>query len=122
MRRLIAPTFRKGSVKNLHETIERHVAEMLDAIVERHGSSGTFDLVGELAYPMPVMVICELMGIPDEDGPAFRRWVQLVALGLDPFITPEQREESLMAGEEMREYLRQQVAAKRRDPGRRPHL
>ncbi|MGQ0431178.1 MAG: cytochrome P450 [Microthrixaceae bacterium] len=117
VRRLIAPTFRKGSVRNLHETIERHVSELLDSIVERHGPSGTFDLVSELAYPMPVMVICELMGIPDEDGPAFRRWVQLVALGLDPFISPEQREESLAAGEEMREYLRQQVAAKRRAPG-----
>lgn len=117
VRRLIAPTFRKGSVKNLNETIERHVSDLLDSIVERHGPSGTFDLVSELAYPMPVMVICELMGIPDEDGPAFRRWVQLVALGLDPFISPEQREESLAAGEEMREYLRQQVAAKRRAPG-----
>lgn len=116
VRRLIAPTFRKGAVKNLHETIERHVGELLDAIVERHGSSGEFDLVSEFAYPMPVMVICELMGVPEEDGPGFRRWVQLVALGLDPFISPDDRERSLAAGEEMREYLRQQVAAKRGTP------
>lgn len=116
VRRLIAPTFRKGSVKNLHETIDRHVGELLDAIVERHGSSGTFDLVSEFAYPMPVMVICELMGVPEEDGPEFRHWVQLVALGLDPFISPADRELSLGAGEEMRDYLRQQVAAKRGAP------
>jgi cytochrome P450 len=116
VRRLIAPSFRKGAVKNLNETIERRVSELLDAIVERHGPSGTFDLVADFAYPMPVMVICELMGIPDEDGPTFRRWVQLVALGLDPFITPDDREASLAAGEEMREYLRQQVAAKRGTP------
>ncbi len=116
VRRLIAPTFRKGAVKNLNETIERHLSVLLDGIVERHGSSGEFDLVSELAYPMPVMVICELMGVPDEDGPEFRHWVQLVARGLDPFISPEDREESLAAGEEMREYLRQQVAAKRGAP------
>lgn len=116
VRRLIAPAFRKGSVKNLHETIERHVGELLDAIIERHGPTGTFDLVADFAYPMPVMVICELMGIPEEDGPAFRNWVQLVALGLDPFISPDDRERSLAAGEEMREYLRQQVAAKRSHP------
>ena len=86
---MIAPTFRKGSVKDLRATIERHVDDLLDAIVERGGPTGTFDLVGDLAYPMPVMVICELMGIPDEDGPDFRRWVQLVALGLDPIIDAE---------------------------------
>ncbi|MEX2293489.1 MAG: cytochrome P450 [Acidimicrobiales bacterium] len=116
VRRLIAPTFRKGSVKNLNETIERHVSVLLDGIVERHGPSGTFDMVSEFAYPMPVMVICELMGVPEEDGPEFRTWVQYVALGLDPFISAEQRERSLQAGEEMREYLRQQVAAKRGTP------
>lgn len=116
VRRLIAPTFRKGSVKNLNETIERHVGGLLDGIVERHGSRGTFDLVSEFAYPMPVMVICELMGVPEEDGPEFRHWVQLVALGLDPFISPDDRERSLGAGEEMRAYLRHQVAAKRGTP------
>ncbi|MDZ7676758.1 MAG: cytochrome P450 [Acidimicrobiales bacterium] len=116
IRRLIAPTFRKGSIRHLRETIERHVDSLLDAVVERHGSSGTFDLVADIAYPMPVAVICELMGIPDEDGHEFRRWVQLVALGLDPMIDADQREASLAAGEEMRDYLRAQVAAKRADP------
>lgn len=116
VRRLIAPSFRKGSVKDLQATIERHVDDLLDAVVERHGPSGTFDLVGELAYPMPVMVICELMGIPEEDGDHFRNWVQLVALGLDPVIDPEQRDASLAAGEEMREYLRAQVRAKQAQP------
>ena len=117
IRRLIAPSFRKGSVRDLQATIERHIDDLLDAMIERHGASGTFDLVGELAYPMPVMVICELMGIPEEDGDHFRRWVQLVALGLDPMIDAEQREISLAAGEEMRDYLRAQVRAKKADPG-----
>ena len=116
VRRLIAPSFRKGAVKDLQATIERHVDDLLDAIVERHGSSGTFDLVSDLAYPMPVAVICELMGIPEEDGAHFRRWVQLVALGLDPVIDADQREASLAAGEEMREYLRAQVRAKKEEP------
>ncbi len=116
VRRQMAPTFRKGAVRDLNETIERRVDELLDAVVERHGSSGTFDLVSEFAYPMPVMVICELMGIPDEDGPTFRRWVQLVAEGLDPVISAEGRDASLAAGDEMRAYLRQQVAAKRAKP------
>ncbi len=116
VRKMIAPTFRKGSVKDLRATIERHVDDLLDDIIERNGPTGTFDLIGDLGYPMPVMVICELMGIPEEDGHEFRRWVQLVAMGLDPIIDADAREESLAAGEEMRAYLRAQVATKRAEP------
>ncbi len=116
VRKMIAPTFRKGSVKDLRATIERHVDDLLDRIIERNGPTGTFDLIGDLGYPMPVMVICELMGIPDEDGHEFRRWVQLVAMGLDPIIDAESRERSLAAGEEMRDYLRGQIATKRAKP------
>ncbi len=116
VRRQMAPTFRKGSVRNLTETIERHVDDLLDAVVERSGEAGAFDLVGDLAYPMPVMVICELMGIPDEDGPTFRRWVQLVAEGLDPMIDAAHRDVCLAAGDEMRAYVRDQIRAKRAHP------
>ena len=116
VRRLIAPTFRKGSVRNLDETIGRHVDRLLDAIIERHGPRGSFDLIADFAYPMPVLVICELMGIPDEDGTAFRRWVQLVAQGLDPVLPEEQRDACMAAGDEMRAYLREQVQAKEAEP------
>lgn len=112
VRKMIAPTFRKGSVADLRATIERHVDDLLAGIIDRGGHSGEFDLVGDLAYPMPVRVICELMGIPDEDGDEFRRWVQLVAMGLDPVLDTEAREASLAGGEEMREYLRAQVREK----------
>ncbi len=116
IRRLMAPAFRKGAVKDLAERIERHVEDLLDAVVARTGPSGTFDLVADLVYPMPVMVICELMGIPDEDGEEFRRWVQMVALGLDPVLDVETRDQCLAAGDEMRAYLGEQVASKQRAP------
>lgn len=117
IRRLMAPAFRKGSVKDLAERIERHVDDLIDAVVDERGPTGEIDLVGDLVYPMPVMVICELMGIPDEDGDEFRRLVQMVALGLDPILDLETREQCLAAGDEMRGYLADQIASKRRDPG-----
>lgn len=117
VRQRIAPAFRKGAVRDLAGTIARHVDALLDAIIEREGPTGTFDLVADLAYPMPVLVICELMGIPDEDGPTFRRWVQLVAEGLDPTISPAASEASIAGGEEMRAYLRAQLRAKVAEPG-----
>ena len=117
IRRVIAPSFRRGAVRDLNETITRHVDALLDDVVSRQGPTGTFDLIGELAYPMPVLVICELMGIPEEDGAAFRRWVQLVARGLDPIISPEERETCLEAGQELRAYLAEQVQEKVAEPG-----
>ena len=117
IRRLMAPAFRKGSVKGLAERIERHVDDLIDAVVAERGPEGEIDLVGDLVYPMPVMVICELMGIPDEDGDHFRRLVQLVALGLDPILDLETRERCLAAGDEMRAYLADQISAKRAEPG-----
>lgn len=117
IRRLMAPAFRKGAVTDLAERIERRVDDLLDAVIEKHGPSGTFDLVADLVYPMPVAVICELMGIPEEDGEEFRHWVQMVALGLDPVLDVETREACLAAGDEMRAYLGDQVEAKKNDPG-----
>ncbi|HUW02825.1 MAG TPA: cytochrome P450 [Acidimicrobiales bacterium] len=116
IRRLMAPAFRKGAVKDLAERIQRHVDDLLDRVIEKHGPSGTFDLVGDLVYPMPVAVICELMGIPDEDGAEFRHWVQMVALGLDPVLDVATRDACLAAGDEMRAYLGEQVRAKRAEP------
>lgn len=117
IRRLMAPAFRKGAVRGLTETIERHVDELLGRVIEERGPEGSIDLVADLAYPMPVMVICELMGIPEEDGEEFRRWVQMVALGLDPVLDLETRDACLAAGDEMRAYLGEQVAQKRHEPG-----
>ena len=53
----------------------------------RSQRAGTFDVIADLAYPLPVAVICRLLGVPIEDEPEFSRASALLAQALDPFIT-----------------------------------
>ncbi|MGH3582138.1 MAG: cytochrome P450, partial [Mycobacterium sp.] len=79
------------------------------------------DVVPDLAYPLPVAVICRMLGVPLEDEPQFSRAAALLAQGLDPIMTltgqaSETADERLQAGEWMREYLGALVEKRRTDP------
>src|SRR5262249_48366625 len=87
----------------------------VDALVAEHGG-GTpveLDLIGDFAYPLPVEIFCEMLGIPAEDHPIFRHWVNGIARNLDPVMEPEERERLRAEFAEMMGYLEQLIAAKR---------
>jgi cytochrome P450 len=66
----------------------RAMGGRVDAIVEdligRMRGREEIDLVGDFAYPLPVTVICDLLGIPQRDGPRFQGWSRTLAESLDP--------------------------------------
>lgn len=117
VRRLMAPPFRARAVRDLRPIVERQVAETLDALVAERGPTGEIDVLADYAYPLPVTIFCELLGVPAEDGPKFREWCHLVALNLDPMLDAATREHCMDASDEMRQYLSDQMDAKRADPG-----
>ncbi|CAM3307394.1 cytochrome P450 [Kibdelosporangium persicum] len=77
LRRLISAAFTPRRVEALRPHIERIAAEMLDAVAGHE----TVDLVETFAYPLPLQVICELLGVPVEDRAEFRTWSAIVAAG-----------------------------------------
>ncbi len=77
LRRLISATFTARRVEALRPRIEQMTAEMLDAIAAHE----TVDLIETFAYPLPLQVICELLGVPVEDRIEFRDWSAIVAAG-----------------------------------------
>ncbi len=78
LRGLVTRAFTAKAVANLEPRIEQLTHEMLDAVIE----NGRMDLVDDLAYPLPVVVISEMLGIPPEDRAQFRIWSdQLVRSG-----------------------------------------
>jgi cytochrome P450 len=83
LRKLVSKAFVPKVVKALEPDIIAMVDEMLDRIEEH----GTFDVIADLAHPLPVAVICRLLGVPIEDEPKFSHASALLAQGLDPFIT-----------------------------------
>ena len=117
LRRLVSKAFVPKVVKALEPDITDLVTELLDAIEAR----GHFDVVADLAYPLPVAVICRLLGVPLEDEPKFSRASALLAQALDPFITltgevPGGVDPRLEAGRWLREYLHGLIDQRRGAP------
>ena len=113
LRRLLQPPFGPKAVGGLHDLEHDRVAEALDSLVPL----GRMDVVADLAYPLPVGIFCELLGVPPEDSPKFRTWTQAVARNLDPVVDPAERDANLALLDEMEGYLTDLVAEKRRTPG-----
>jgi cytochrome P450 len=72
LRRLVEQAFSRHSVENMRGRI----GVLCDGLLAALAGRGTVDLLEEWARPLPVAVICELLGLPDEDRPKFTRWVR----------------------------------------------
>lgn len=119
LRRLVSKAFVPKVVNALKPEIEGLVEGLLRAA---EATSETFDAISGLAYPLPVAVICRLLGVPLTDEPEFSAASALLAQSLDPFVSVTGSaggglEERLEAGLWLRAYLRDLIAQRRRDPG-----
>jgi cytochrome P450 len=118
LRKLVSKAFVPKVVNELQPEITGLVGGLLDDIAQR----GRFDVISDLAYPLPVAVICRLLGVPLEDEPEFGRASALVAQALDPFFAitgepAEGMEKRLGAGLWLREYLHELIDQRRSQPG-----
>ena len=116
LRKLLAKPFGARQVEAQREMIRHRVNDAMDEVADAHGPRGEIDLIADFAYPLPVTIFCEMLGVPDEDHPKFRYWTQCVARNLDPLISEAEREECVAGTAAMMEYLDQQAELKRRDP------
>jgi cytochrome P450 len=118
LRKLVSKAFAPKVVKGL----EPDIVALVDALLDQIAEQGRFDAIADLAHPLPVAVICRLLGVPIEDEPNFSRASALLAQSLDPFITftgglPEGFEERMEAGLWLRDYFRDLIERRRGDPG-----
>jgi cytochrome P450 len=102
LRRLVSKAFTPRSVENLRPRIQSIVDELLDDAEER----GQMDLVTALGYPLPVIVIAEMLGVPTADREKFKKWSNDVVATLGgPFVPPNVLEQARQAIESLAEYL-----------------
>jgi cytochrome P450 len=118
LRKLVSKAFAPKVVKAL----EPDIAALVDSLLDEVAAAGRFEVVDDLAHPLPVAVICRLLGVPFEDEPQFSRASALLATALDPVsaFSGQVRhdvDEMLQAGLWLRGYLRDLIARRRRDPG-----
>jgi pimeloyl-[acyl-carrier protein] synthase len=79
LRGLVSKAFTPKAVERLSDVIHDLVERLLEPLAERAG----FDLIAEFAYPLPVLVICELLGASPAERTRFRAWSAALAKGLD---------------------------------------
>ncbi len=112
LRNLVNKAFTPRSIELLRPRIQ----EIVDGIFEQAEASGRLDAVRDLANPLPVIVIAEMLGIPREDRERFKRWSDIVAEGLEPVFDPAVIERTNRASTEIVDYFRGIVAARRAEP------
>ncbi len=116
LRRLVAIPFTPKYIEGLRGRIEQIATTLLDAVEVRTLATGRreMELIDDFAYPLPLTVIAEMLGILDEDRDKFREWSQ-AAVSFTPAdpANPEVTEKLI----EFIAYLRGLVAVKRANPG-----
>jgi cytochrome P450 len=114
LRGLVSDFFARRRVEEMQPRIQRLVDELIDAV----SGNGRIDLIGEFAYPLPITVICWILGVPPEDHLTVRSWTrsQLCCDFEPPAVAGACATHSRSVQDEMVAYFNSIIAAKRDNP------
>jgi pimeloyl-[acyl-carrier protein] synthase len=115
LRGLVSKAFTPRVVEGLRPRIQ----EIVDGLLAGVAARGSMDLIEEFAYPIPVAVICEMLGVPIEDHERFKGWSIDIARGLDLiWLGPDSDvgRRSVAARQALAEYFRGLIAQRRAAP------
>jgi cytochrome P450 len=118
LRTLVNKAFTPRVVAELEPRIREITTELLDE-AEAHATANgrQIDVMNDLAEPLPVIVISEMLGVPAEDRGRFRKWSYDLARALDPLFEQEILDNADRAVRELKEYFRPLVQQRREAPG-----
>jgi cytochrome P450 len=114
LRGLVGKAFTPRVAERLRPRIESIVDGLLGAALAR--GTGRMDAIRDLATPLPVVVIAELLGVPTRDQMRFKRWSDDIAVVMDGTVRGAGLPRAAESAGELCEYLRAIFAARRRDP------
>lgn len=118
LRRLVSKAFTARTIARLEPRIRAITGELLGGAA----AAGELEIVSQLAYPLPVRIISEMLGVPVEDHPRFAGWSARLAHSLQPDFgsSPEaalsRAEAARAASDEFAEYFRALIGARRAQP------
>jgi cytochrome P450 len=109
LRRLAGKAFTVRAV----EAMRSYIAELVDGMLDEADRRGRFDLISDVAYPLPVTVISQMMGVPLEDRDQLREWTAVAVRVLDPSDDMAALVPAGQAVEQLRQYFDDLVARRR---------
>ncbi|HLH25934.1 MAG TPA: cytochrome P450 [Chloroflexota bacterium] len=115
LRDLVSRAFTPRAIAQL----EPHIAELTEAMLDAVIPAGHMDLIADLAYPLPVTVIAEMLGVPASDRPTFKAWADALVSGTNEIPTDANSplvRERMQLLQEMNNYFRDVVDQRRATP------
>jgi cytochrome P450 len=97
------------------DAVRPDMLQTATGLIDRMQGRQQIDLVDDFAYPLPVAVICQQLGVPHEDEPRFHPWADAIITALDP--RPGQQAVAAQASVEMNQYMAGLVERFRTEPG-----
>jgi cytochrome P450 len=113
VRRLVSKAFTPRYVESLRPRVQ----EIMDGLVDRVAGAGEFDLLTELAEPLPVTVIADMLGVPESDRHLLRPWSADICKMYELNPSLEMQRDAVRASVEFSEYLRALLRERRAHPG-----
>jgi pimeloyl-[acyl-carrier protein] synthase len=80
LRALVNKAFTSRAVEAMRPRIQRAIDDLLDRVVK----SGSIDVMADVAFPLPILVISEMLGVPAEDYPKIRDWTSALLPSISP--------------------------------------
>jgi pimeloyl-[acyl-carrier protein] synthase len=113
LRGLVNKAFTPRAVERLRPRIQEIVDELLDAVA----GSGRMDVIADLAYPLPVIVIAEMLGVSPDDRAQFKRWsTDIAATTGGPLMGADVLQRADQSAIALAEYFERVIAERRREP------
>ncbi|HKZ05918.1 MAG TPA: cytochrome P450 [Methylomirabilota bacterium] len=109
----------KAFTPRVIEQLRPHIQQIVDGLLDRVEGEPGMDLIEQFAYPLPVIVICEMLGVPVSDHERFKGWGLDIARGLDAILLPPDSpvaERSVQARRALADYFRGLIAERRTAP------
>lgn len=114
LRGLVVKAFTARRIEDMRPHIQQVVDQTLDAIIP----TGRMDLIEDFAFRLPVTIICDMLGIPDDHREMFYKNARYGGRLLDPVpMTPAEIEQANVGNARMQDYFQQLFDLRRRSPG-----
>ena len=117
LRSLISKAFNRGKIDGMRPAIERVTEALLDEVAAKLDQTGQFDLIADFAEPLPVRIIADLLGFPDEDEYLLRPWSQAIVKMYEVAPSEAAQADARQAAHEFAEYVRALMDERRVNPG-----
>lgn len=112
VRKLVNKAFTRAEIAQMTHNIEGIIAKLIDRVA----ASGEMDLIADFAFPLPLTIVCGVLGFPESDHDSLKRWTHAITPTAEPLLKDGVLDEGGKAAKEMFDYFRAHIQDRRQNP------